>query len=135
MKEPRLSQNFKRSEFSCDCGCGFDTVDFALIEALEELRAHLNHVYGHSYIQITGPNRCERHNKRTKGAAENSQHIFARAADFKAWMTTPNGTRQIHPDEIACYLEGKYPDSMGIGRYNGRTHLDSRSIKARWDVR
>jgi hypothetical protein len=41
----------------------------------------------------------------------------------------------VHDDKVADYLEEKYPDKYGIGRYIGRTHLDIRKTKARWDNR
>jgi hypothetical protein len=44
--------------------------------------------------------------------------------------------KDVHADDVADYLESKYPSKYGIGRYVGRTHVDVRSDKAyRWDYR
>lgn len=117
-----LSQNFSRWEFSCKCGCGFAIVDTELIDRLEELRV----VFGEP-ITITSGCRCKGHNAVTVGAAENSQHLLGWAADFRV--------RDIHEDQVADYLEERYPQQYGIGRYIGRTHLDMRNTVHRWDKR
>ena len=116
-----LSKHFNREEFACSCGCGKDTVDFELIVALEDVRGYFD-----APIEITGGNRCKTRNTEI-GGSERSQHIHCKASDFKV--------KGIHENRVADYLESKYPDKYGIGRYNGRTHLDIRKSKARWDNR
>ena len=59
--------------------------------------------------------------------AETSKHLDGLAADFIV--------RGVAADDVATYLEQQYPDRYGIGRYTGRTHLDVREDKARWDRR
>jgi uncharacterized protein YcbK (DUF882 family) len=121
---------FERDEFACECGCGFDVADSELLDVLEGLR----HEFGKPVI-ITGGNRCISHNEKVqKEANENykpfsskSQHIFGKAVDFKI--------EDVHEDKVARYLENEYPNTYGIGRYNGRTHIDVRKNKARWDKR
>lgn len=114
--------NFKRDEFACQCGCGFNTVDFELINVLEEMRAYFD-----KPIYITSGSRCVSHNK-SVGGSSRSQHLFGRACDFKV--------KDTHADIVADYLESKYQAIYGIGRYDGRTHVDTRSgTKARWDER
>jgi len=84
-------------------------------------------------IKITGPNRCKEHNADV-GGAPNSQHIYARAADFKLYIGRTN--EQIDPDRVADYLELEYSGRCGMGRYINRTHFDTRTIgPARWDTR
>lgn len=117
-----ISRHFSRHEFACRCGCGYDTVDVELITVLEDLRDYFGEP-----ITITGPNRCPEHNAQTPGAASNSPHMRGIAADIKV--------RNVSPLFVAVYLESKYPDKYGIGRYNGRTHIDVRAEKARWDRR
>lgn len=112
---------FKREEFACECGCGFDAVDVELLFVLIDLREHFD-----SPVRLTGPNRCSAHNFAVGGSSR-SQHIYAKAADV-----TVDG---IHADVVADYLEDKYPDKYGVGRYVGRTHVDVRTAKARWDYR
>ena len=119
----KVSDNFLRSEFACNCGCDFNAVDVTLIKVLEDVRSHFN---GNS-ILITSGNRCPEYNASIPGASPNSKHTKGIAADFKV--------KNIHADEVAGYLEEKYPNWFGIGRYIGRTHIDVRSRPARWDNR
>ena len=124
----QVSKHFNRSEFACQCGCGFDAVDVALVNALEDARAHFTkkHPKKNIFIKITSGNRCLRHNIKVGGATR-SKHLYGMAVDFII--------NDVHHNQVADYLESKYPDWFGIGRYNGRTHLDSRSKPARWDMR
>jgi hypothetical protein len=129
-----LSPNLSRREMACKCGCGFDTVDVELVDVIQGCVDHFEDVY-HTKVMliITGPNRCIMHNIDVGGAPD-SLHTKARAMDFKLFINS--GRDQIHPDEVAIYLEEWYPDKYGIGRYKNRTHLDTRTNgPARWDVR
>jgi uncharacterized protein YcbK (DUF882 family) len=127
-----LSTNFSRNEFSCrginnkgghpGQWCGNDTVDAELILILEDVRQ----VFGGNPILITSGCRCPVHN-RHEGGADGSFHILGKGADFKI--------KNVHADNVADYMEQKYPDKYGIGRYVGRTHVDCRFKKARWDTR
>lgn len=112
---------FKREEFECKCGCGFDSVDVELLFVLIDLREHFD-----APVHINSGNRCFHHN-RDEGGADSSEHVNGVAADVRV-----DGA---HADKVADYLESKYPDKYGIGRYRGRTHIDVRSYKARWDNR
>jgi len=115
--------HFKRSEFACKCGCGFAAMDSELLEVLEDVRAHFN-----SPIKINSGCRCIEHNKAV-GGSPNSMHTKGMACDFVVLNLGEN------QDAVADYLESKYPDKYGIGRYLGRTHVDVREGKARWDNR
>lgn len=112
---------FTRDEFECKCGCGLDTVDFELVKILDDVRAYFG-----KPITINSGNRCVEHNA-SVGGSDNSMHLYSRAADFVV--------KDIHANMVADYLENKYSGTYGIGRYNGRTHIDSRETKARWDKR
>lgn len=116
-----ISKHFNRSEFECQCGCGYDTVDVELLMVLEDIRIH----FGQPII-ITSGCRCVGHNVGISGSPK-SQHCLGRAVDFKV--------KSIHEDDVVEYLHKKYPRQYGIGRYIGRTHIDSRSTCARWDNR
>jgi len=116
-----LSEHFKRKEFECQCGCGYDTVDHELILVLEDLR-----VYFSRPIMINSGCRCMEYNQKVGGSA-NSLHIEGKAADIRV--------TGIHENAVADYLEFMYPDKYGIGRYRYRTHIDVRENKARWDKR
>jgi hypothetical protein len=41
----------------------------------------------------------------------------------------------VTSDDVAEWLERVFPNKYGIGRYKGRTHIDTRRGKARWDAR
>lgn len=114
-----ISKHFRRSEFACQCGCGSNTVDVELIEMLELVRAHFG-----KPIKITSGNRCVEHNKKIGGSSK-SKHVESRAADFVVL-----GLEDQH--EVADWCDSVWPTSYGIGWYDGRTHIDSRSSKARW---
>ncbi len=145
-----LSKNLSRHEMACSCGCQFDTVDVELVEVLQSMCDHFatNDDYQGVILMITGPNRCKTQNDHLRdtwyaseglrGAktAENSQHQYGRGTDFRLYWRTLEGFRglQIPPGKVADYLEEQYPGSYGIGRYENRTHLDTRTNgPARWD--
>lgn len=115
-----LTKNFSRYEFACKCGCGFDTVDFETLAALQAVRDYYNQP-----ITVTSAARCAAHNAKV-GGKPNSQHLLGRAVDF-----TVAGVRH---HEVQAYLAMKYVGKMGIGRYATFTHFDTRSGPAsRWD--
>lgn len=124
-----LSKNLSRHEMACKCGCGFDTVDIQLVEAIQDCCDHFGAEMGsRAVLIVTGPNRCAKHNATIKNAAKNSQHIFGRAMDFKIYV---NG-EQAPPRVVYDYLADKY--QYGIGLYSNRVHLDTRTNgPARWD--
>lgn len=129
-----LTKNFSRKEFACQCGCGFDTVDYGLVVTLQALADKFEGFLGKDIsILVTSGCRCRNHNTNIGGSA-NSQHTLGRAADFKVFV---KGTKeQVDPDVVADTLEKIFPESCGIGRYSNRTHFDTRSNgPARWDVR
>ncbi len=116
------SQFFSRAEFACKCGCGYDTVDAELLSVLVQQR-----LYWGRPLYINSGCRCAKHNKKS-GGSKKSLHLLGRAADF--WI------EGVAADAVADRLEARYPRKFGIGRYKGRTHLDTRSgPKARWDER
>ena len=114
----KLSKNFHRGEFECHCQCGKDTVDSELIDVLQDLRNHFIEPVG-----INSGNRCSAYNKKIGGSLH-SQHLLSKAADIIV--------RFISPELVADYLEDKYPDKYGIGRYGKFTHIDVRQNKTRW---
>jgi uncharacterized protein YcbK (DUF882 family) len=111
---------FKRNEFSCKCGCGFDTVDYMLMEELIEIRGE----FGEPLI-INSASRCVSHNKAV-GGGPTSQHLYGKAADFYV--------KNININILAHYVLNEYSDKYGIGVYSNRIHLDVRDTKARWVV-
>lgn len=118
----QLSKNFKREEFTCSCGCGFDTVDAELITVLQNVADHFEKA-----VIITGGNRCNWKNKRTEGAANKSYHTKAKAADFTVLF--------VDAWEVYCFLNEQYPKKYGIGNYKDRNHIDVRASRQRWFVK
>lgn len=110
---------FKRKEFACKCGCGFDTVDYKLLEIVENVRAHFN-----KPTTITSGCRCEKHNK-SVGGASGSFHTIGKACDLKV--------KDTDPLEVYKFIDNKYPNTFGLGLYNSWVHVDSRTNKARWN--
>lgn len=126
-----LFKGFSRSEFACECGCGFDTVDVELAKVLADVREYFHSLCPSVKIRvdISGPNRCEKHNATVEGAVPGSSHTVGKAADFKVYLQDV----QVDPRDVANYLEHKYPTKYGIGRYSNRTHVDVRATRHRWD--
>ena len=111
-------KHFTREEFACKCGCGQDTVDYKLVEILERLRE-----WAGAPIVVTSGNRCPPYNE-SIGGSKNSQHMLGRAADIVVQGKSP-----FH---VYRKLEEWYPDRHGFGYYEGFTHVDSRTNRARW---
>jgi uncharacterized protein YcbK (DUF882 family) len=112
-------KHFKRSEFACGCGCGFQTIDYELADILDDVRDHFGRP-----VRINSGCRCAAHNKRV-GGSPGSQHVYGNAADFVVSDTPPS--------EVHEYLIGKYPGRLGIGKYRTWTHVDTRERFARWE--
>ena len=120
------SKFFKRSEFSCSCGCGFDTVDAELLAIMDPFREAMG-----KPIKITSGCRCTKSNKAAGGGSK-SQHLVARAVDMRAV------DRSIPGRVMYDWLDERFPDRYGIGLYlrsNGdRIHFDTRTKgPARWN--
>ena len=113
----KISKHFYREEFECKCGCGFDVVDIKLNEVLEDLRDYFGAVH------INSACRCKTHNEAV-GGRPTSQHRLGKAADITVEGVTPLRVYQ--------YLDAKYSDVFGIGKYDSFTHIDVRFRKARW---
>jgi len=119
-----ISEHFSRSEFSCSCGCGFEAVDFELVEILERTRAY----FGGKPLHIHCACRCLEHNK-SIGSKDTSQHIKGMAVDFHI--------NDVKPIDIAWYVDRHcLPDSGGIGIYDNwhdaGVHIDVRQNRVRW---
>ena len=110
------SQYFQRKEFDCECGCGFNTVDYELIKVLEYIREHFD-----KPVIVNSGCRCTAHNFDV-GGSPGSQHILGRAADIRIAGVDP---QLVY--ELADQME-----VGGLGEYSNFTHIDTRSGHARW---
>ena len=70
-------EHFKKSEFACKCGCGFDEVDLKLVRLLEAIREH----FGGKPLIISSGCRCAKHNKEV-GGVQGSRHVKGKASDI-----------------------------------------------------
>ncbi|MCJ8285120.1 D-Ala-D-Ala carboxypeptidase family metallohydrolase [Halomonas sp.] len=113
-----ISPHFKRVEFACNCGCGFDTVDTQTLEVLEAVRRHFE-----APVRVTSGCRCPAYNRRVGGASR-SQHVLGRAADIQVL--------DVEPEAVQDWLAEHFPWAS-IGRYATFTHVDTRTDgPARW---
>jgi len=116
MSDEMLSPHFRRREFACRCGCGFDAVDMELVEGLEALRERI----GGKPIIVASGCRCPKHNKEI-GGAKRSKHMEGKAADIVVLgMSGP---------ELARAARGVF---NGIGVGVTFIHVDVRDRVARW---
>ncbi len=109
----KISKFFYRSEFSCRCKCGQDTVDVILLAILEVVRAHFD-----APVSITSGNRCVIHNEYVGGKPK-SFHLVGKAADIQV--------KGVKPSEVYSFLTNKFPNQYGFGLYEekGFVHIDS----------
>lgn len=116
-----LTKNFSRHEFRCNCReCGFDTVDWELLDKLQRLRDAVK-----VPVTISSAARCLEYNEAVYGWVT-SQHLRGKAADvhFPAYV-----------DLESMYRIAKQVGFRGIGQYERFLHLDVREEPAEWDMR
>ena len=123
--EAYLSPHFRVQEFRCKDGSDPVFVDTALVELLEQLRAHFGKA-----VTITSGYRTPAHNAKA-GGTRFSQHLYGKAADIQV--------QGISVERVYAYADrllgnaggcGIYPP--GLGRANGWVHVDVRPVKSRW---
>ncbi len=114
-----LSRHFSRYEMQCPDGCGFNTVDYELMDVLELVRCAFN-----KPLDPTPVCRCERCNDNTSGASKTSKHLWGQASDISI--------KGVSPKAVYEFLDNMFPDKYGIGLYDTWVHFDIRSGKARW---
>lgn len=68
---------FKKSEFTCKCGCGLNNIDLKLVKILEKIREHYN-----KPLVVTSGCRCKKKNDSLKGSSPNSRHLYGKASDI-----------------------------------------------------
>ena len=114
---------FKRSEFACKCGkyCNGFPVEpnEKLVETLETIREHFG-----VPVTVSSGIRCKTHNTNVGGVSK-SQHMEGTAADIVV--------KGVPVSEVVKYAETLMPKTGGIGTYKTFTHIDVRSVKARWN--
>lgn len=109
--------HFEIQEFACKCGCGFDDINYRLVQILENIRCY----FGYNPIIITSGCRCNKHNKEV-GGVQGSRHVIGKAADFYV--------QNVHVNDLLKYCQTLV--NQGIIRYtytnnsnmNGVVHID-----------
>lgn len=114
----KLSTNFRVREFACSDGSDPIFISPDLVIVLQKIRTHFGKA-----VTITSAYRTPTRNKAVGGTTY-SQHLYGTAADIKV-----NG---VSPTKVAEYAEKLLPNKGGIGIYETFTHIDVRSVKARW---
>ena len=113
-----ITPHFKVKEFACKDGAVPVFVDSDLLWLLEGVRMH----YGAPVI-INSGYRTPSYNAKVGGKAH-SMHLFGMAADIVV--------KGVSPAKVYAYLNGAFPNSLGLGKYDSFTHVDVRETKARW---
>ena len=121
-----LTLNVSRKEVACNCGCGFDTIDWLTLTLIQELCDHFAEKIGAKKVTlfVNSGCRCFAWNDYVNGS-ENSQHLYGRALDFSI--------KEVKGHTVWEYLNDKYNDKYGLSEYPGFIHFDTRTgHKARW---
>ena len=69
-------KHFKKSEFTCKCGCGLNNINLDVVKVADEIREYFG-----SQAIVTSGTRCSLHNKKV-GGVSNSRHLSGKAIDF-----------------------------------------------------
>ena len=120
-----LTANFSRKEFACNCGCGFDTVDFELLIGLQNYCDYLKIENQNKKVSIAINSGCRCVAKNAKdGGAKASKHLIGRASDIVVKIDKT----QVPPKLVADYFNSAHP-TFSTGVYNTFTHIDTRTGK------
>jgi len=117
----RLRTNITDEEVTCSCGCGIFIMSEPILDVVQDTREHFN-----KPVVIHSAYRCEEHNENI-GGKKHSQHLAGRAIDFHI--------EGIGINELYNYINLKYPNCLGLGKYKSFVHVDDRMSRAfRWDL-
>jgi uncharacterized protein YcbK (DUF882 family) len=115
-----LSEHFSKSEFACQCGCGYGTrvgdISQELLNILERIRIDIDRP-----MRVSSGCRCTRHNA-TVGGVPNSAHTRGVAADI---FVSDGGHRRRLMDL------GVKHHVPGIGIAKTFVHYDVDTVKRR----
>jgi len=101
-------RHFKRSEFTCKCGCGENKISDNLLYALDKARE-----FAKIPFVVTSGYRCENHPESKKNPT--SSHIKGLAVDIKC---TDSNTRAIIMDALV------FADFERLGLHKSFIHAD-----------
>ena len=143
--EKQSKSYFKREEFACSCGCGFNAVDIELLAVLTDLREH----FGKPVYIKNHTNRCKQHNERIRICVKHGcfygdnckicgSHVEQRSSKKSQHMNgiaSDPTVKDVSSELVYKYLDSKYPHKYGIGLYDTWVHIDVREKRVRWDKR
>ena len=69
-------KHFKKSEFTCKCGCGLNNIQLDVVKIADEVREY----FGNPAV-VTSGTRCSKHNSEV-GGVQNSRHLYGKAIDM-----------------------------------------------------
>jgi hypothetical protein len=124
----KLSPHFHLKHFTSKDGAKMPADVLANLKELCRNLEIIREYFGNKPIEVTSGYRSKKHNNNTKGAADDSQHIYGRAADIKIQGYTPE---QMIAGILKLISEGKISEG-GLGWYHNRVHYDIRGSQARW---
>jgi len=121
-----LTANISRYEIACRDGCGYDSIDWEVVQVVQDACDHFSLLCRKKVVLIvTSGCRCMSHNN-DSGSSFVSQHLTSRAIDHKI--------KGIPAIKLAEYYLNKYPGKYGIGVYSDFIHIDTRTAgPARWE--
>ena len=133
LRSDGTDSHFTVAELACKCGCGARDMDQRTIDVLDRIRDH----FGVPVRPISGV-RCLKHNKHVDGKIA-SQHLprdfDGKIAEFGAGRAADIVVNGKTPAQVYAALDrvAEKLGIVGLGKYPGFTHIDTRDgRKARW---
>ena len=109
----QLTPNFTLAELACPC-CGKCEMDPEFMRRVQVLRD----IVGFPLVPVSGY-RCRKYNSSLKGAAEDSQHLYGKAIDFRVRNFDAKTRYELIQAAFSLSFSG-----VGIGPVH--LHLDMR---------
>ena len=125
----QLTTHFRRSEFTCKCGCGRNEIVFPLVSLCETIRLALDEP-----ITVTSGYRCPDHPVE-KAKPQSGFHVKGLAADLackSGWRKLYAVASRLMEQQADCDVSGIAPVGItGLGIYpqEGFIHVDVRPLK------
>ena len=120
------TKNFKVSEFTCHCGCGYNVIDQRIIDMAQTIREALG-----VPVHVNSGCRCEEHNAKV-GGVKGSKHTKGKAAD----LSCSKGAKVMFETVKKLHAEGKLPALDYCIRYKTFIHIDcGGKRKSLWEIR
>ena len=110
------TKNFKVSEFSCHCGCGYNVIDQRVINMAQAIRDELG-----VPVRVNSGCRCEKNNAKA-GGVKGSFHVKGKACDLACSL----GAQRMFEAVQKLRADGKLPDLEYCILYKGKNfiHID-----------